>query len=142
MYDLVVEGSYPEDMPEDVKVDCIVFNDVLEHTVDPWSVLRETKRHLNVGGCVVASIPNVRYLPVLIDLIFRSRWEYVDEGVLDRTHLRFFTRSTIEEMFASSGLKIARLEPINPFRRRGGALLKGVLGDTRYLQFAVLARPV
>ena len=60
---------------------------------------------------LIASIPNVRSLKVLAPLLFLGRWDYQDEGILDQTHLRFFTRSSAIRLFESSGLKISRIRP-------------------------------
>jgi len=129
------------------KFDCIVFNDVLEHLVDPWAALRLVKPLLAENGCVVASIPNVRFWPVLNALFLRASWIYTDAGVLDRTHLRFFTRSTIRDLFDSVGLKVNRMEGINkielPLKI---SLLNRLTGrrfdDTQFTQFACVARIV
>jgi 2-polyprenyl-3-methyl-5-hydroxy-6-metoxy-1,4-benzoquinol methylase len=108
--DHVVQGFFPADLPGDWRdFDVVCFNDVLEHMVDPWSVLEATIPFLARGGRVVASIPNVRYINVTIDLVLRGKWQYEQTGVLDRTHLRFFTRSSIVDLFASSGFSIDRL---------------------------------
>src|SRR3954464_8624401 len=61
---------------------CIVFADVLEHLVDPWSVLRKATQLLIPGGVVVASIPNVRNIAVIFNLLLRGRWRYQDSGLL------------------------------------------------------------
>jgi 2-polyprenyl-3-methyl-5-hydroxy-6-metoxy-1,4-benzoquinol methylase len=108
--DHVVQGFFPGDLPEDWRdFDVVCFNDVLEHMVDPWSVLAATVAFLAPDGRVVASIPNVRYVNVIIDLVLRGQWHYESTGVLDRTHLRFFTRSSIVELFEASGFSIDRL---------------------------------
>ena len=86
--------------------DCLLFPDVLEHLVDPWATLDRFCRMLRPGGVVVASIPNVRNLALLYRLIVLGTWEYEASGLLDRGHLRFFTRKSIIEMFARSGLEI------------------------------------
>ena len=140
-YSTVVNGLYPDDMPDGGRFDCIVFNDVLEHVVDPWTTLARSTEFLAPGGRIVASIPNIRHYIVVRDLLLRGRWEYADWGVLDRTHLRFFTRSSIEELFASADLAIETLAPINPITVRRAALLVGPFRDMRYPQFAVVARP-
>jgi 2-polyprenyl-3-methyl-5-hydroxy-6-metoxy-1,4-benzoquinol methylase len=139
-YDDVICGFYPVDIPSAAQYDCIVFNDVLEHVTDPWGMLRQTHGHLAPNGRIVASIPNVRYVMVVRDLLFRGRWEYADWGVLDRTHLRFFTRKSIEDLFATTGYVIESLTPINPIRLRRAALIAGRFRDMRYPQFAVVAR--
>jgi 2-polyprenyl-3-methyl-5-hydroxy-6-metoxy-1,4-benzoquinol methylase len=143
-YDLVVDGYFPEALTGEEKFDCILFNDVLEHMIDPWSAVAASREMLKPGGHIVSSIPNIRYFPVLIDLLRRDRWDYVDWGVLDRTHVRFFTRSTIQEMFTEAGFVVERTEGINSafnlakwkrFRR-----LSGRLGGTEWMQFVVVAR--
>ncbi|HEX8198862.1 MAG TPA: class I SAM-dependent methyltransferase, partial [Isosphaeraceae bacterium] len=69
------------------EADCLVFGDVLEHLVDPWGVLARCVGWLRAGGQVVACIPNVQHASVILGLV-RGRWDYQDEGLLDRTHLR------------------------------------------------------
>jgi 2-polyprenyl-3-methyl-5-hydroxy-6-metoxy-1,4-benzoquinol methylase len=86
--------------------DCLLFPDVLEHLVDPWATLRRFCTVLRPGGVVVASIPNVRNLGLVYRLIVQGAWEYESSGLLDRGHLRFFTRKSIADMFAQSGLQI------------------------------------
>lgn len=92
------------------KFDCIIFSDVLEHLLDPWSTLMRYSNYLSDGGKIIASIPNVRNLGLIYSLLFRGRWTYSDSGLLDRTHLRFFTRIEIEDLFSRAGLYIERIE--------------------------------
>lgn len=89
--------------------DYILFADVLEHTVDPWTMLATFRRYLKPDGRVVASIPNLRFYAVIVRLIF-DRWRYEDSGILDRTHLRFFTWPNIRRMFEDAGYRIERTE--------------------------------
>jgi SAM-dependent methyltransferase len=86
--------------------DCLLFPDVLEHLVDPWTALGRFSRYVKSGGIVVASIPNVRNLALLYRLIVQGLWQYEESGLLDRGHLRFFTRSSIAELFSCSALTI------------------------------------
>ena len=88
--------------------DCIIFADVLEHLYDPWFVLKKIKPFLKTGGFVLASIPNVQHWSVLFDLI-RGKWEYKDEGILDNTHIRFFTKKSIVNMFGDTGFEITKI---------------------------------
>lgn len=111
--DRVIHGRYPEDIPAGTTFDCVVFNDVLEHMVDPIEVLLATHRLLASSGVIVASIPNVRNLRVVGRLLLRGRWDYADVGILDRTHLRFFTRGTMRELFENTGYRVEQLSPIN-----------------------------
>jgi GT2 family glycosyltransferase len=88
--------------------DCVIFSDVLEHTQDPWRVLRAWRSALAPGGTLIVSLPNVAHESVLGPLL-RGRFDYADEGVLDRTHLRFFTRATAIEMIESCGFQVTSL---------------------------------
>jgi len=124
---------------------CITFNDVIEHLVDPYRILLALKRKLSPQGVMVASIPNVRYFPTLFNLVVRGEWRYEDEGILDKTHLRFFTKKSIIEMFETLGYRVMRIEGINRSSGRKTKLLKlitfGRMSDIEYLQFACVARP-
>jgi len=95
---------------------------------------------------VVASVPNIRYYRVLAELVLHGNWDYKDHGVLDKTHLRFFTRKSIAKMFRQLGFQILKLEGIHPTSSRTykvlNTLLLGGLSDARYKHFAVVARPV
>lgn len=120
--------------------DCIICNDVLEHLRDPWASLDKLCGYLTLGGYLVASIPNVRYFEVMKELLIHRLWRYQEEGVLDRTHLRFFTDRTIRNLFEQAGLQIVTLQGIH-----GGAfpwkfgflncLLLNALDDMRYERF-------
>ena len=123
-------------------VDCIVCADVLEHTADPWAVVAALKRLLKPSGCIVASIPNVGFHRNLRRML-RGQWRYADEGLLDRTHLRFFTLETIEELFARNGMTIeAVFKKVDAGWniRVLNALLLGYLRHTLYLHYIVRVR--
>ena len=143
-YDQLLTGTFPQALEGfEQRFDCAVFNDVLEHMVDPWAALRAAARRLRPDGVVVASVPNVRYLPVLSKLVLRGEWTYADTGVLDRGHLRFFTKRSVVELFTTSGFAVEQVEGINPLTRRWNppALVPELVRDTLYLQFVVVARP-
>lgn len=97
--------------------DCFVFGDVLEHLSDPWGLLRRLRPFLADDGIAVASIPNVKHLPVVSELILHDEWEYTECGVLDMTHLRFFTRKTAIRLFAQSGYAVDKTSPAFSGRR-------------------------
>jgi SAM-dependent methyltransferase len=143
----VVNGFYPDaltDVPG--SFDCISFNHVLEHMVDPWSALRVTRERLAPGGVIVGELPNVRHLPFLVDLVVRGRFDYVDSGLLDRTHLRFFTRSSAHDLFTSSGFEVDVFFPVvamgNARLPRTSKVVARLIGDLSYMAFAFRARPV
>jgi 2-polyprenyl-3-methyl-5-hydroxy-6-metoxy-1,4-benzoquinol methylase len=112
------------------RVDLLLLLDVLEHLHDPWARLKEFKTFLAPAGVVIASIPNVRNFKVLVPLLMKGEWRYQDAGILDRTHLRFFTRRTVLELFAGAGYeiqKITRTGPLQPSR------IKTVSGGVAFL---------
>lgn len=92
------------------RFDCIIFADLLEHLVDPWTALRRFVEHLAPDGVVVASLPNVRHYTTIRTLLFQGYWPYRDRGIHDRTHMRFFTLRNVRELFQSAGLTIGRIE--------------------------------
>ena len=88
-------------------LDVIVYGDVLEHLVDPLRVLVELDRGLAPGGFVIISVPNVAHLWIRL-LLLVGRFDYLDRGILDHSHLRFFTERSLRAMVADAGLEIAR----------------------------------
>lgn len=89
--------------------DCILYGDVLEHLRDPWKALRSHNRLLKSGGVIVVSIPNIRHYRIIKGLAFKGEWEYRDDGIMDRTHLRFFTLRSISDMICGAGYNINRV---------------------------------
>ncbi|MEX2015519.1 MAG: glycosyltransferase [Candidatus Hydrogenedentales bacterium] len=92
--------------------DCVVCGDVLEHLVDPAAALRKLARVVRAGGTFVISIPNVRFYQV-VHMLAEGRWRYEDAGIMDRTHLRFFTRAELMELVAAAGLAVLHLAPLS-----------------------------
>ena len=97
--------------PPEAPFDCLVAADVLEHLVDPWSALRRATQLVRPGGTVVISVPNVLFAPALLRLVRGRRWPREDEGVFDRTHLRWFSRSDAVELVEQAGLREIFVEP-------------------------------
>jgi len=109
------------------KFDTIIFADVLEHLQWPTGVLKKYADLLKPDGTVIVSLPNVGLWSVRLGLLFGG-FRYQDSGVLDRTHLRFFTRRTAIEMLRSAGYKPIR-RTYNPgLARPLVPLAKKVLG--------------
>ena len=92
-----------------MKFDVISFGDVLEHLKDPWQVLRDVRSILKPSGYIVASIPNIAHGAIRLDLL-KGNFNYSDSGLLDKTHLRFFTRKTVYELFAESGYSVESID--------------------------------
>lgn len=125
--------------------DCVICNDVLEHLMDPYSLLTALKKKLSAKGVVVFSLPNVRHFGNLKGLLVQKEWHYQNEGILDRTHLRFFTEKSIRRTFDELGYELVTLQGISPVRSWKFTLLNtltlGQISDARYFQFAGVARP-
>jgi ubiquinone/menaquinone biosynthesis C-methylase UbiE len=96
--------------------DYIIMGDVIEHLIDPWSTLKKMSQFLSREGCLIASIPNIGHWRVLKDLILFDQWEYQKEGILDKGHLRFFTKKSMVEMMREAGFEV---ESINARRSLG-----------------------
>lgn len=104
---LDVEQTLPSVEPG--SVDVLLCLDVLEHLRDPQAALRRLSTLLRPDGRLIASLPNLQYVKVSLPLLF-GRFDYADDGVLDRTHLRFFTRRSALRMFADAGFEVERVE--------------------------------
>ncbi|WP_337998092.1 class I SAM-dependent methyltransferase [Oleispirillum naphthae] len=97
---------------EEGSLDAVLCLDVLEHLVDPWTMARRMASLLAPGGLLLVSLPNIRDYHILGDLVLRGRWEYRDSGILDRTHLRFFTRKSAVALVAGAGLTVETVQPL------------------------------
>ncbi len=91
--------------------DCLIAGDVLEHLRDPWAVVRRLRLCLKPGGRFIASVPNVRNWRILRDLVLGGRWEYGPSGILDGTHMRFFTKRSLPSLFAPGHFVLERIVP-------------------------------
>jgi len=85
--------------------DCWIFGDTLEHFKDPWKILKKIRHVIPSNGCVVSCIPNAQHWSVQARLNI-GNFRYEDSGLLDRTHLRWFTKTTMIEMFDEAGFTI------------------------------------
>jgi 2-polyprenyl-3-methyl-5-hydroxy-6-metoxy-1,4-benzoquinol methylase len=107
---VIVADLEREAPPLDAPFDAIVCGDVLEHLADPARALALLRAHLREDGLLLVSVPNVAHLWVRLGLLL-GRFEYADRGILDRTHLRFFTRRTFLRLLAEAKLEVVRLAP-------------------------------
>lgn len=148
--DKVITGSFDEKVSELPLnyFDCVVFNDVLEHLYDPWSTIRQVKSILSPVGVLVTSIPNFRYISNFItEILYHKDFEYKPEGgILDDTHIRFFTSKSMQRMFLREGYEVLVHEGIRPCKswkeKLFISLTLGFLSDARYKQFATIAKPL
>lgn len=137
--------------------DVIVCNDVIEHMVDHQSFLREVQKYLVPGGMLIGSLPNVCFYDNLFRALFDNDWEYLDSGVLDRTHLAFFTTKSFRRLLEETGYHVVKIQgQWYDYRfaddRRGklyrilakilGKLSLGRLSHLRHFQFAFQAVPL
>ncbi|MGH9366344.1 MAG: class I SAM-dependent methyltransferase [Thermoanaerobaculia bacterium] len=128
--------------------DSVLFGDVLEHLEDPARALARVRPWLSPQGVVVASVPNVGHWAIVSDLV-EGRFDYVPYSILSGTHVRFFTRRTLEELFDSCGYRVERIEtvalPASPEGASRLALLSALPGaspDLNVAEFLVVARAV
>lgn len=85
------------------RYDLMILADVLEHLADPWAALRQLRAHTAPGCKLLLSVPNVRHYKVSLPLLFRGEFRYADDGIMDRTHLHFFTRDSLDETVRECG---------------------------------------
>jgi 2-polyprenyl-3-methyl-5-hydroxy-6-metoxy-1,4-benzoquinol methylase len=161
----VLIGRYEDvahDLPDNY-FDVVICNDVIEHMPDHDAFLRQVRRHARSGARLVGSLPNIRHITVLVKLLVLRDWPYADSGVLDRTHLRFFTEKSIRRMFLEHEMQVEQLAgigsviknglaraenplpPVHDLLLRAGtlAVVVGSLGtayDTQFPQFGFRAR--
>lgn len=81
--------------------DTIIFADSIEHLINPWDAIKKVTKYLKNGSNIIAFIPNTRNWKVIFPLLLFGDWDYKDWGLLDITHLRFFTKKTIPKLFNS-----------------------------------------
>lgn len=148
--DKVLIGVYDDvvdNIPDDY-FDLIICNDVIEHMIDHKAFYESIKQKVKPQAYMVGSIPNVRFLANLDELLRRKDWKYVESGILDKTHLRFFTEKSIKEDFTNHNFKIEKFIGINEVKYTWKNkyeifmnILKFILGDdTKFLQFGFRVR--
>lgn len=144
--DRAIQGMFTSDLDlPGSGFDAVIFNDSLEHFPDHVPALRLAASLIKPGGSLVASIPNVRHWPHMKHYIFQADWAYSESGILDRTHLRFFTRKSILRTLNEQGFNVDHIEGITPCWRDirlplANALLPKSWRDIIHLQFALTAK--
>ncbi|QJY34540.1 methyltransferase domain-containing protein [Diaphorobacter sp. JS3050] len=134
--------------------DCWIFGDCLEHLRDPWRIVRMVRESIDPNGCMLVCIPNAQHWSVLMRLA-TGQFHYEDSGLLDRTHIRWFTRTTMIDMFTQAGWRIengfsrqiptqppqALLEGIRAIAEACGADGQQALADAQAFQYLFRLRP-
>lgn len=153
----VLVGTYKDVFTQipDNYFDLVICNDVVEHMDDhDWFLQSIRKKMMDKNSVLIGSIPNVRYVDNLFNLLIKRDWEYVDMGILDKTHLRFFTQKSLLRTFHSNNYSVEEFKGINGveiagaksmtslFRRLLALVAVAILGrDTRFPQFAFRVSP-
>jgi len=96
---------------EPASFDLLIAGHVLEHLTDPWQTLRKLRQLLKNRGQLVGALPNVRHHSVVLPLLLWGKWQYQPSGVMDWTHLRFFSRRTAMDLLESTGFRVERVVP-------------------------------
>ena len=119
---LDIERSTPNLEPE--SFDVLICADVLEHLVDPWETLSRLSGYLKPGGTAIVSLPNIREYKSLFPVFFGD-FKYRDNGVMDRTHLRFFAKKNMVELVEHAGFVVDQVKavPMQRFRQIQNRLL-------------------
>lgn len=144
--DHVLVGLYEEvhtELPDNY-YDLIICNDVIEHMPDHDAFFQAIKQKLTNEGAIVASVPNVRHISNLINLIFKKDWKYTEDGILDKTHLRFFTKKSLIRTIQENGFHLDAISGLNRYKfwRSPIKLIKGLLililgPDIQYVQYGI-----
>lgn len=145
----IIVGNYEkvcDEIPNN-HFDIVVINDVMEHTIDHERFLLLVKCKLKKNGLLLGSVPNVRFITVLLNLIILRDWRYKSLGVLDYTHLRFFTKKSLIRLIQDSDFLVNRIVGINKIKislsLRDWLLIISslILGsDTRFMQYGFIAQ--
>lgn len=138
-YDRVIAGRVPDDLPGD-SFDTVLAYDILEHLYDPWGAATRLAGLLTPGGQLHLSIPNARSKKLWLPLIARGTFAYEPDGIMDVTHLRFFTRADAVAMLEAAGLTVDRVDhPPAETRKRRVAYRVG-LAELLTIQWWIRAR--
>ncbi len=127
-----VEDALGDDTLQPASFDVIFCADVLEHLVNPQAALVGLTRFLKPGGQVIISLPNVAHYSVR-QMLLKGQWQLEDAGIMDRTHLRWFTRETLHDMVVGAGLTVIKERPLSGGLERFG--LRKLLGVGQKLLF-------
>lgn len=107
LHDVIKGNVEVIDLPyEDNFFDVVIMGDVLEHLINPVGTLEKILKVLKPSGRIYITVPNIRYWRVVLDLAFKDSWDYQSWGILDYTHLRFYTKSSIVRMLKANKIEV------------------------------------
>jgi 2-polyprenyl-3-methyl-5-hydroxy-6-metoxy-1,4-benzoquinol methylase len=146
--DRVIHGDFCELNVSDLDTnyDLVVMNDVLEHFAYPENILKKINSLQEKGDSIICSVPNVRYARHLLEVIFLKDWRYRSEGILDNTHLKFFTKKSIIRLFEENGYEVVKIKGLRPLNKFKFFFLDLLLlfrhSDMKYLQYGLHVRKI
>jgi SAM-dependent methyltransferase len=137
--------------------DLVICNDVIEHMTDHRAFLNELREYIAEGGMLIGSLPNVCFYDTLFRAIFENDWQYVEAGILDRTHIAFFTTKSFRKILEETGYSVVRMQGIfydykiagdkrtrfyRLLAKIAGKITMGRLSHMRHFQFGFQAVPM
>ena len=136
------------------QADCWIFGDTLEHFQNPWAVLQKIRSLIPSNGVIACCIPNAQHWSLQVKLNI-GEFHYEESGLLDKTHLRWFTRKTLIELFHSTGFHISEICPrifnepgrdqflglLKEIAERAGVNADEAMNDALPMQYILLAKP-
>jgi len=132
-----------EELPENY-FDYIICNDFIEHLYSPELFFNKLRKNLTDDAVLICSLPNIRYWRQFLKYFFLKDWKYRDSGILDRTHMRFFTKKSMKRSIKEWGFEIEKIKGINPVKTPFfyffNLLTLNFLGDMRCMQYSFRAR--
>lgn len=132
-----------EKLPENY-FDYIICNDFIEHLHSPGLFFNKLKKNLTDDAVLICSLPNIRYWRQFLKYFFLKDWKYKDSGILDRTHMRFFTKKSMKRSIKEWGFEIEKVKGINPVKTPFfyffNLLTLNFIGDMRCMQYGFRAR--
>jgi len=127
---------YPEEY-----FDLIICADVLEHLIDPWETVKKLVRYLNKKGLFILSIPNMRDFKTLLAILCKGDFKYTEEGILDRSHLRFFCKKNIIDLIKGAGLGVEEIHyQMGKRRKLVNAITLNLIKEFLTNQYIVVSR--
>jgi 2-polyprenyl-3-methyl-5-hydroxy-6-metoxy-1,4-benzoquinol methylase len=130
---------------DDKSYDLLICNDILEHIILPDVLLKKIRSKMKPNAILVCSLPNFRVLGNMIHILVKKDFEYSEWGIRDTTHLRFFTKKSINRFFTDNEFKMEEIKGINPINTVKAEIPLRFLhllghGDMRYNQYAIVAK--